>query len=143
MSVETSRSLVGRLYEEVLNTRSLGAIDEIAVEDYIENDPMPGQGEGRSGLRNRVSMLVTALEPRFTVEDVIAEGDRVVVRWRNRGTHVEPFLGLPATGKSFEIAGIDIYRVEGGRLAEHWHVVDQLALLMQLGFVPAPETASP
>ncbi|WP_422935199.1 ester cyclase [Sinomonas sp. P47F7] len=143
MSVEISRSLVGRLYEEVLNKRSLGAIDEIAVEGYIENDPMPGQGEGRSGLRDRVSMLVTALEPRFTVEDVIAEGDRVVVRWRNRGTHVEPFLGLPATGKSFEIAGIDIYRVEGGRLAEHWHVVDQLALLMQLGFVPAPETASP
>ncbi|MEA5453536.1 ester cyclase [Sinomonas sp. JGH33] len=143
MSTETSRSLVGRLYEEVLNKRSLEVIDQIAVEDYIENDPMPGQGEGRSGLRDRVSMLVTALDPSFTVEDVIAEGDRVVVRWRNRGTHVEPFLGLPASGKPFDIAGIDIYRVEGGRLAEHWHVVDQLALLMQLGFIPAPETASP
>ena len=88
-------------------------------------------------------MLVTALDPRFTVEDVIAEGDRVAVRWRHRGTQVEPFLGLPATGKPFEIAGIDIYRGEDGRLAEHWHVVDQLAMLVQLGFIPAPEAAAP
>ncbi|WP_171042491.1 ester cyclase [Sinomonas gamaensis] len=143
MSAEASRSLVRRLYDEVLNGRSLEVIDQIAVEDYIENDPMPGQGEGRSGLRDRVSMLVTALEPRFTVEDVIAEGDRVVVRWRNRGRHVEPFLGLPASGRQFDIAGIDIYRVADGRLAEHWHVVDQLSLLTQLGFVRSPEGATP
>ncbi|MFE4468871.1 ester cyclase [Leifsonia sp. NPDC056824] len=142
MSAE-SRTLVRRMYDEVLNERSLEVIDQIAVEDYIENDPMPGQGGGRSGLRDRVSMLVTALEPRFTVEDVIAEGDRIVVRWRNRGTHVEPFLGLPASGRQFDIAGIDIYRVAGGRLAEHWHVVDQLAMLTQLGFIPSPEGATP
>jgi steroid delta-isomerase-like uncharacterized protein len=143
MTAAASRSLVGRFYDEVLNGRSLEVIDEIAAEDYIENDPLPGQGEGRSGLRDRVSMLVGALEARFTVEDVVSEGDRVVVRWRNRGTHVEPFLGLPASGRPFDIAGIDIYRVADGRLAEHWHVVDQLAMLTQLGFIPAAEGAAP
>ncbi|GAA2196218.1 ester cyclase [Sinomonas flava] len=143
MSTETSRGLVERFYREVLNGRRLEVIDEIAAEDYSEHDPLPGQGEGRSGLRDRVSMLVAALDPSFTVEDVIAEGDRIVVRWRNRGTQVEPFAGLPASGKPFDIAGIDIYRVAGGLLAEHWHVVDQLAMLMQLGFVPAPAAAAP
>jgi steroid delta-isomerase-like uncharacterized protein len=138
MSNETGRKLAARLYDEVLNGRRFAAIDEIAAENYIENDPLPGQGEGRDGLHDRVSALVSALEPRFTVEDVIAEGDRVVVRWRNRGTHVGDFLGLPASGRSFDIAGIDVYRVAGGRLAEHWHVVDQLTMLIQLGFIPAP-----
>jgi steroid delta-isomerase-like uncharacterized protein len=143
MSNETSRRLVGRFYDEVLNGRRLEVIDEIAVEDYLENDPLPGQGQGREGLRDRVSALVSALEPHFTVEDVIAEGDRVVVRWHHSGTHVGTFLGIPATGKSFDIAGIDIYRVAADRLAEHWHVVDQLAMLIQLGLVPAPAGAVP
>jgi predicted SnoaL-like aldol condensation-catalyzing enzyme len=143
MTTETSRKLAGRFYDEVLNGRRLEVIDEIATLDYLENDPLPGQGEGREGLRGRVSALVSALEPHFTVEDVIAEGDRVVVRWRNRGTHVATFFGIPATGMPFDIAGIDIYRVAGDRLAEHWHVVDQLAMLTQLGLVPTPEGAAP
>ncbi|WP_430298181.1 ester cyclase [Sinomonas sp. B1-1] len=143
MSAEMSRGLVDRFYGDVLNGRRLEVIDEIAAEDYTEHDPLPGQSEGRAGLRDRVSMLIAALEPRFSVEDVIAEGDRIAVRWRNRGTQVEPFAGLPASGKPFDIAGIDIYRVVGGRLAEHWHVVDQLTMLMQLGFIPAPAEAAP
>lgn len=140
MSVTNTRSrkLVDRFYEDVLNGRRLDIIDEIAAEDYTEHDPLPGQDDGRQGLRERVHTLICALEPMFTVQDVIAEDDRVVVRWRNRGTHVDAFLGLPATGKTFDIAGIDVYRVEGGLLAEHWHVVDQLSMLVQLGFLPAP-----
>jgi predicted ester cyclase len=74
----------------------------------------------------------------FTVEDVVAEGDRVVVRWSQIGTHSGNFMGIPATGKEFTIAGIDIHAVREGRMAEHWHVVDQLALMQQLGLIPAP-----
>jgi steroid delta-isomerase-like uncharacterized protein len=139
MSTTAAHALVARFYDGVLNERRLEVIEEIAVENYVENDPLPGQGEGREGLRDRVLMLTSALEPVFTVEDVIAEGDRVAVRWRQHGRQVKPFLGLPASNKSFEISGIDIYRVAGGRLAEHWHVVDQFAMLIQLGFLPAPE----
>ena len=83
-------------------------------------------------------MFVAAFGQTFTLEEVIAEGDRVVVRWTGSGTHVGEFMGIPPTGRSFTIAGIDIHRIEGGRMAEHWHVVDQLSLLQQLGLIPQP-----
>jgi predicted ester cyclase len=65
----------------------------------------------------------------------------VVVRWTNPGTHVGEFAGIPPTGRAFSIAGIDIYRVVDGRLSEHWHVVDQLAMLGQLGLLPESSPA--
>jgi len=131
-----SKQTALRLYD-LLNT---GRVDEIAAlvtPDYEEHDPLPGQGTGRDGAVDRFSMIVGALAPHFTIDDVIAEGDKVVVRWTNAGTHVGEFAGIPATGGTFSIAGIDIYRVEGDLLAEHWHVVDQLSMLGQLGLLPA------
>ena len=139
MSIEANKALVRRYYEEVLNGRRVHLLDELAAPDYVENDPLPGQGNGREGIKQRVAMLLDALAPTFTVADVVAENDRVVVRWINSGTHVAPFLGIPATGRSFRMAGIDIHRVADGQLAEHWHVVDQFAMLQQLGLLPAPE----
>jgi steroid delta-isomerase-like uncharacterized protein len=139
MSIEANKALVRRYYEEVLNGRRVHLLDELAAPDYVENDPLPGQGNGREGFKQRVAMLLDALAPTFTVADVVAENDRVVVRWINSGIHVAPFLGIPATGRSFRMAGIDIHRVADGRLAEHWHVVDQFAMLQQLGLLPAPE----
>ena len=117
MSAETNKVLVRRFYDQVLNGRRVQAIDELAVAGYDEHDPLPGQREGRDGLKDRVSMLVEGLAPTFTVEDVVAEGDRVVVRWTNSARHVGDFLGIPPTGRSCAIAGIDIYRLEDGRLA--------------------------
>jgi predicted ester cyclase len=75
------------------------------------------------------------------VEDLITERDRIVVRWTNRGTHVGEFAGIPATGRAFTIAGIDIYRVADEQLCEHWHVIDQLGMLAQLGLLPQPAAA--
>ena len=83
-------------------------------------------------------MLVEGLAPTFSIDDIIAEDDRVVVRWTNSATHSGTFLGIPATGRSCRFAGIDIYRLEDGRLAERWHVVDQLSMLQQLGLLPSP-----
>lgn len=142
MSIEAITALVRRYYDDVLNGRRVDLLDELAAPDYVENDPLPGQGTGRDGFKQRVTMLVDGLAPTFTIADVIAEGDRVVVRWVNSGTHAGAFLGVPPTGRSFRIAGIDIHRVAAGRLAEHWHVVDQLALMQQLGLLPAPEGAA-
>lgn len=96
----------------------------------------PDKDPGREGAIDRFSMITTGLAPHFTVEDLIAEGDRVVVRWTNAGTHVGDFAGIPATGRPFTIAGIDIYRVAGGQLCEHWHVIDQLGMLGQLRLLP-------
>lgn len=126
-----------RLYE-LLNAGQVEQVGSLVTEGYIEHDPIPGQGTGREGAIDRFSIIVSALAPHFTIEDVISEADRVVVRWTNAGTHVGEFAGVPATGRSFTIAGIDIYRLESGLLAEHWHVVDQLSMLGQLGLVPEP-----
>ena len=126
-----------RLYE-LLNAGQVEPIGDLVTADYLENDPLPGQGEGREGAIDRFSILAEALAPHFTIEDVIAEGDRVVVRWTNTGTHIGEFAGIRATGRTFTIAGIDIYRTEGDLLAEHWHLIDQLALLGQLGLLPEP-----
>jgi steroid delta-isomerase-like uncharacterized protein len=135
---DDNKSLVRRFYDEALNARRLDAIDELALADYIEHEPLPGQRDGLVGLKDRASMLIEGLTSTFTIHDMIAEGDRVVVRWSNAGTHSREFLGIPPTGRSFDFAGIDIYRIENGRMAEHWHVVDQLTMLQQLGLLPAP-----
>lgn len=141
MSELDNKTLVRRYYEEVLNQGHLSVIDEIAVVDYIEHDPFPGQGNGRDDLYARVALLQAAFSPSFAIEDLVAEGDRVVVRWTSNGTHTGQFLNIPPTGKEYRIAGIDIHAVRGGRMAEHWHVVDQLSQLQQLGLIPQPESA--
>ena len=138
MGTSKNKDVARRFYEEVLNKRDVDLLDELAVTDYIEHDPLPGQGTGLTGLKDRVDALLSGLDPTFTVEDVIAEDDRVAVRWTNTGTHSGTFLGIPATGRSFGIAGIDIYRLDHGKLAEHWHVVDMYAQMIQLGLIPAP-----
>ena len=137
MNTEQTRGVVLKLYE-LLNNGDIESIGELVTPEYVEHDPLPGQGTGRDGVVDRFSMIVGALAPQFTVEDVIAEGDKVVVRWTNAGTHVAEFAGIPATGRSLTIAGIDIYRVANGSISEHWHVIDQLSMLGQLGLLPAP-----
>lgn len=135
------REIVQRFYGQVMGEGDLATLDELATDDYQEHDPFPGQGEGLSGLKNRTTMIREGLAPHFAVEDVIHEGDKLVVRWTNSGTHVGNFAGIPPTNKAFSIAGIDIFGLRDGKLAEHWHVVDQLSLLQQLGIIPAPEGA--
>lgn len=142
MVAEENKDVVRRYYDAVLNRGDVDALDELAVPHYVEHDPLPGQGTGRDGLKNRVTMLRSAFGQHFALEDIIAEGDKVVVHWTGSGKHGGEFMGIPPTGKSFTIAGIDIHRVQGGKMAEHWHVVDQLSLLQQLGVIPQPEGAA-
>jgi steroid delta-isomerase-like uncharacterized protein len=142
VSTEQNKATVKRYYEEVLNGRNVDLVDDLAVEDYVENDPFPGQGNGRSDLKARAQLILDAFNPlRFTVEDVVAEEDQVVVRWSQVGTNSGSFMGMPPTGREFSINGIDIHVLRDGRMAEHWHVVDQLGLLQQLGVIPAPSGA--
>ena len=140
-STQPNKAVVRRCYREVLEEGNLHLLDEIAVPDYDEHDPLPGQGTGREGLKQRVQMLRNAFQPQFAVEDVIAEDDKVVVRWTSHGTHVGEFMGLPPTGRSYTIAGIDVHALRDGKLAEHWHVVDLLGQLQQLGVLPQPAQA--
>ena len=142
MADQGSKELVRRYYEQVFNERRPDVVDQLAVEDYVEHDPFPGQGDGRADLKARVRLILDAMNPlHFSVEDVVAEGDRIVVRWVQQGTQSGPFMGIPPTGRQFTIAGIDVHRMRDGLMAEHWHVVDLFGLLQQLGAIPAPSTA--
>ena len=136
MSTEENKATVRRYYEEVLEGGNIALLEQMTIPDYHEHDPLPGQTDGLVGLQQRVEMLRSAFQPRFTLEDIIAEEDRVAVRWTNHGTHVGEFMGIPPTGKSFSIAGIDIHRLDDGRMAEHWHVVDLFSQMQQLGLLP-------
>jgi steroid delta-isomerase-like uncharacterized protein len=135
MDTADNKDLARRLYA-LINEGRVEHVAALVSPDYQEHDPLPGQGSGREGVVDRFSMITTSLAPHFTVQDLIADGDRVVVRWTNAGTHVGEFAGIPATGRTFTIAGIDIYRVADGQLSEHWHVIDQLGMLGQLGLLP-------
>jgi steroid delta-isomerase-like uncharacterized protein len=143
MADQDIKALVRRYYDAVFNQRNVDLVDQLALEEYVEHDPFPGQGDGRADLKARVQLILDAMNPvRFEIEDMIAEGDKVVVRWTQRGSQTGSFMGIPPTGREFTIAGIDIHRLRDGRMAEHWHVVDLFALLQQLGAIPAPSAAS-
>ena len=138
MSTETNKALARRVFDEVLNGRNLDLLDEIAASDYVEHNPLPGQGTGIDGIRDRYTVLFNAFDFHFTIDDVIAEGDKVVIRWTHSGTHVGELWGMPPTGRSYRTSGIEIWRVENGKLAEHWDVVDVYGQLLQLGLLPQP-----
>jgi steroid delta-isomerase-like uncharacterized protein len=140
MDTARNKDLARRLYA-LINEGLVDQVADLVSPDYIEHDPLPGQGSGRDGVLDRFSMITTALAPHFTVDDLITEGDRIVVRWTNRGTHVGEFAGIPATSRTFTIAGIDIYRVADEQLCEHWHVIDQLGMHAQLGLLPQAASA--
>jgi steroid delta-isomerase-like uncharacterized protein len=140
---EQHNKVVVRRYYEVLNQRSIDLLDELAVEDYVEHDPFPGQGNGLADLKAHFAGFFAAFNPlQFTIEDVIAEGNKVVVRWTNAGTDSGGFMGMPATGREFGITGIDIHVVPDGKLAQQWHLVDLLAQMQQLGLIPQPESGA-
>jgi steroid delta-isomerase-like uncharacterized protein len=138
MSSETNKDTVRRYYEEIHNQGKTDGLKEIAMEDFVEHNPFPGHGQGLAGFHQRVEMLQIAFTMNFTLEDIIAEGDKVVVRWTNHNVHHGPFMGFPATGKSAVASGIDIWLLRNGKLAEHWDVVDTWSVLQQLGVLPQP-----
>jgi steroid delta-isomerase-like uncharacterized protein len=133
---DRNKQIVRRLYEEVGNQGRLEVLDEITWPDHIEHNPFPGQAQGLAGLKQRISMVRAAYDPHFTIEHMLADGDKVAVMWTNQGTHVADWMGIPATGKSTSIQGVDIHLLRDGLLAEHWDVVDLHSFLVQIGAVP-------
>ena len=137
-----NKRTVLRLYEAVGNEGRLEVLDEIAWPDHVEHNPFPGHAQGVEGLKQRVSMIRAAFNPVFTIEHVVAEGDKVAVMWVNRGAHLGEFFGYAPTGNSVTTHGVDIHLLRDGRLAEHWDVVDISQFLMQVGAAPAPAAAA-
>ena len=137
-----NKQIVVRLFEEVVNEGRLEVLDEIAWPDHLEHRPLPGQTQGREGLKQRASMVRAAFNPHFTLEHVLADGDKVAAMRTSEGTHVAEWFGIPATGKSIVTQGVDVFLLRDGRLAEHWDVVDVTDFLTKTGALQAP-TAAP
>jgi steroid delta-isomerase-like uncharacterized protein len=130
-------ALVRRLFDEWINKKNLAAIDEMVSPDYVSHES--GVNNGAAETKVFLSALLTAFpDLQVTVEDMVAAGDKVVVRNTWRGTHRGPFLGIAATGKSMRIEGIVIWRVENRKVAERWATLDYLSLMRQLGVVATP-----
>lgn len=143
MSKENNKALVRRFYEEVFNQKKRAAIDEFSDPNYVDHTAPPGLPAGIEGQKQLIGMYLTAFpDLHLTVEDMIAEGDKVVSRWSGSGTHQGKFMGIPPTGKQGTVTGIEIIRIAGSKFVEHWMELDALGLLQQLGVVPAPGQAS-
>jgi len=124
--------LVRRLYEEGWNKRDFAALDEIIGLEHVNHNPSaPQLGTGREAYRDIVKLYTGALDFEFKVEDLIAEADRVVIRWSVRGRH------------NVELTGITIHRISEGKIVESWGNWDALGLMQQLKSVRPAETAVP
>jgi steroid delta-isomerase-like uncharacterized protein len=129
--------LVRRLFEEVWNQGNLAAIDELFAPSYIRYDPAAPEAKGLAGFKQLVVMLRTAFpDLHFTLEEIIAEDDKVMTRALLRGTHRGEYLGIAPTGKPVAVMGMVVLRVTQGKFQEGWLMMDNLGLLQQLGMVP-------
>jgi steroid delta-isomerase-like uncharacterized protein len=116
-----------------METGDEAEFDAVMAEDYIQHNHL---GNGREPVKKMVAGLRRAFpDLKVIAEDMVAEGDRVVARVTITGTHQGRFLGVDATGKPITIRSVDIWRIENGRLKEHWDVVDRLDFMQQMGLV--------
>ncbi len=139
MSAEENKAVVRREMEELFNhTGNLDAVEELIATDYVSYEPTSGETRGIEGARQFAATYRQAFpDLENTVEDMVAEGDKVVVRFRARGTHEgETEAFGPATGKRMDITGITIKRVVDGKIAEAWTNFDALGMMQQLGMIP-------
>ena len=124
---------------DLINAGDIDGFGDLLADDFVEHEGLPGLAPSKDGVKTFFRMQIAAFpDLRFTVEDVIAEGDKVVARARYTGTQQGEFQGMPASGKAVDVQLIDIFRFAGdGRVAEHWGVLDLMTMMQQLGVVPA------
>lgn len=136
-----NKNALRRLYAEFVDRGNGQVLEEIVAPDFT-SDAVPAV-KGVEAVKAIVLPVREAFpDLHHTIHDLLAEGDRVAVRWTMKGTHRGPFSGIPATGKPVAFNAISIYRFQDGKIAELWAQVDRLGLLQQLGAAPQPAPAS-
>ena len=131
-----------RLYD-LINAGDIDGFGELLAEDFVEHEEMPGLEPSKEGVKQLFHMYRAAFpDLRMEPQDVLVSGDKAVARVRATGTHQGEFMGMPATGRSIDVAVIDIMRFgEDGLVHEHWGLFDSLGMMQQLGAIPAPTPA--
>lgn len=133
---QENKELVSRWFE-AYSRHDVDAVADMVAEDFIHNS---STNQGRDGVRAELDDWFSAFpDAALSVEDLIADGDRVVARVTCSGTHGGEFMGSPPTGKRVSVQEVDIFRIENGRIAEAWAAVDFFGMLTQLGLLPSEE----
>lgn len=141
---QQNKETIRRSIEDVWNQARYDMTGDYVSSDFIVHGSLAtGDVHGSDGINGYFSTLRSAFPNlHFTIEDQIAEGDRVVTRWVAEGTHEGDYQGVPPTGKIAHVRGIDIDRVVDGKVVECWTSVDELGLMIQLGLIPSPAPVS-
>jgi steroid delta-isomerase-like uncharacterized protein len=134
--LDRNKALVRRFINEIFLKRDFSSVDALLTEDFTPHtwgSVEPGRDSLKAAME-RVSAGIS--DARMQIEDVIAEGDLVAVRLTSSAIHTGEFMGMPASGRRYEIGEIHIFRVRDGKVAEHWHQADFLGMMRQLGALP-------
>jgi len=140
MSTEENKAIARRLIEEAWNQGNLAAVDELLAHDHVPHHSLVGEQPPSRELYKQFVVRTRAAFPDMhaTIEDQIAEGDKVVTRWSVQGTHHGRFQGHSPTGKQMRVTGIAIDRIVGGKVVEGWMEMDTHGQMHQLGLIPQP-----
>ena len=145
MSTEQNKTTARRWFTDIITQGRMGVADEIFAARHVIHDPHAPPGgwpNGPEGLKMVAEPMRGAFpDLNVTIEDQIAEGDKVVTRWTARGTHRGPLRGMPATGKTVLVTGANVARFADGQIVESWFHFDMLSLLRQVGAIPMPQPA--
>ena len=134
---EQNKTVARRAVEECFNKGNLAVVNEIFASNYVDHNAPPGLPPGVEGFKQLVTMYRNAFpDVRVTIDDVITEGDKVVIRWTGRGTHKGNLMSVAPTGKQVTVTGIGIDRFANGKIVEHWECFDQLGMMQQVGAIP-------
>jgi steroid delta-isomerase-like uncharacterized protein len=137
MGIEENKNLAARWTEEIWNQGSTAAIGEICAPNFTFNYAFPGMSSDRNGYKQVVAAYRSAFpDMHLTNEIVIAEGDKIVIRWRGKSTHRGEFMGVAPTGKQVVMTGNTIARIEAGKIAEEWTEMDTFGLMQQISPTP-------
>jgi steroid delta-isomerase-like uncharacterized protein len=139
MSLEANKALVRRFVEEVQSRHNLTAVDDIMDPNMIDHAAQPSSLNSVEAFKKFFSgTLIAFPDMKTVIHNQVAEGDQVVTHKTFHGTHKGEFMGIPPTGKKVAFEVIDIFRIAGGKFAEHWAVVDMMSVMQQLGVLPSP-----
>ncbi len=138
MSVTDNKAVAMRWQKIWGSQTDLADLDEFIAADFVSHSAPPGLAPGIEGVKQWVSIFYNAFpDLDGAVEDVVAEGDKVAVRFSGTGTHQGDLFGIPPTGKAIKTTGINIFRIADGKIVEHWNNADDLGVMQQLGVIPS------
>jgi steroid delta-isomerase-like uncharacterized protein len=137
MSTAENKAVIAAFLEEVINQGRLERANDLVALDFVELDPLPGQQQGREGLKDVIGGLrISFPDMHWVVDEMIAEDDTVVTRFTWTGTQRGAFLGIPATGRSVTVKGVVIDQLTAGKMAKSRILMDTMGMMQQLGAIP-------